>query len=54
VRKAHRRGLAMNVWTVNDPVRMRELAELRVNALITDRPDLALPIVTELDPRGRG
>ena len=54
VRKAHRRGLAMNVWTVNEPARMRELAELRVNALITDRPDLALPIVTELDPRGRG
>ena len=53
VRRAHRSGLAVNVWTVNDPARMRELATLRVNALITDRPDLALPIVTELDPKGR-
>ena len=53
VRAAHRRGLAVNTWTVNDPARMRELAGLRVNALITDRPDLALEIVTELDPKGR-
>ncbi len=53
VRKAWRRGLAVNVWTVNEPDRLRELALLRVNGLITDRPDLAIPIVTELDPKGR-
>ena len=50
VRKAHLRGLAVNTWTVNTEERMRELIGLRVNALITDRPDLALDLVAELDP----
>ncbi|MCP4871052.1 MAG: glycerophosphodiester phosphodiesterase [Proteobacteria bacterium] len=53
IRKAHLRGLAVNTWTVNDPTRMRELAAMRVNGLITDRPDLALEIVKELDPLAR-
>lgn len=42
VQKAHRRGLAVNVWTVNDPGRMDELLALGVQGIITDRPDLAL------------
>ena len=50
VRKAHLRGLAVNTWTVNDEPRMRELVELRVNSLITDRPDIALRMLEEVDP----
>lgn len=50
VRKAHLRGLAVNTWTVNEEPRMRELVELRVNSLITDRPDLALKVLDEVDP----
>ena len=50
VRRAHLRGLAVNTWTVNDPIRMRELLDLGVNGLITDRPDLALELLAELDP----
>jgi glycerophosphoryl diester phosphodiesterase len=50
VRKAHLRGLAVNTWTVNEEARMRELVDLRVNALITDRPDLALTLLEEVDP----
>ncbi len=34
-------GLAVLPWTVNDPADMRRLAELGVDGLITDRPDLA-------------
>ena len=49
LRRAHLRGLAVNTWTVNEPARMRELLELGVNGLITDRPDLALEILAELD-----
>ena len=49
VRRAHLRGLAVNTWTVNDPARMKQLLELGVNGLITDRPDLALELVAELD-----
>jgi glycerophosphoryl diester phosphodiesterase len=50
VRKAHLRGLAVNTWTVNDEPRMRELVSLRVNSLITDRPDVALRLLDEVDP----
>ena len=54
IRDAHLRGLSVNTWTVNEPARMEELAQLRVNGLITDRPDLALEITRRLDPLQRG
>jgi len=50
IRRAHKRGMAVNTWTVNEPERMEELARLSVNGLITDRPDLALEIIARLDP----
>ena len=42
VRDAHRAGLPVKVWTVNDPADMRRLVAWGVDALITDRPDLAV------------
>jgi glycerophosphoryl diester phosphodiesterase len=35
-------GLETTVYTVNEPERMRELAELGATGIFTDRPDLAL------------
>lgn len=37
---AHGGGLGVVVWTVNDPARMSELADLDVDGIVTDRPDL--------------
>lgn len=42
VAHAHDRGLQVNVWTVNEPADMVRLADLGVDALVTDVPDVAL------------
>lgn len=45
VRYAHDAGLAVQVWTVNDEADMRRLLDWGVNAIISDRPDLAVQVV---------
>lgn len=42
IEEAHRAGVEVHVWTVNDPVRMGQLVALGVDGVITDRADLAL------------
>lgn len=45
VEAAHARGVDVHVWTINDEATMRELVELGVDGLITDRPDRALRVL---------
>jgi glycerophosphoryl diester phosphodiesterase len=47
VRRAHDRGLAVHVWTVNDPVRMRQLLGMGVDGLVTDRPSVLADVLDE-------
>lgn len=42
---AHSRGLQVHVWTINDPDQMRELIEIGVDGIVTDRIDLLLEVV---------
>jgi len=42
LRAAHRRGVEVHVWTVNDADSMRRLVRLGVDGIVTDRADLAL------------
>ncbi|GER22912.1 glycerophosphoryl diester phosphodiesterase [Zafaria cholistanensis] len=47
VRRAHRRGLHVHVWVVNDPDRMRRLLDLGVDGVMTDRADLLAEAMAE-------
>jgi glycerophosphoryl diester phosphodiesterase len=42
VRWCHAADVGVNVWTVDDPVRMRELAAWGVEGIVTNVPDIAV------------
>jgi glycerophosphoryl diester phosphodiesterase len=46
VARAHEMGASVHVWTVNDPVQMRELIALGVDGLMTDRADVLKEVLT--------
>jgi glycerophosphoryl diester phosphodiesterase len=48
IKLAHELGLTVNVWTVNDRGRMRELIAMGVDGIITDYPDLLREVLKQL------
>jgi glycerophosphoryl diester phosphodiesterase len=48
VETVHRAAKALFAWTVNDPERMAQLLRLGVDALCTDRPDVARGVIDSL------
>lgn len=39
------RGYRINTWTVNEPTRVKELITLGIDAIITDKPDMAVEVL---------
>ena len=48
VDRAHRAGMAVHVWTIDDPAEMRRLIALGVDGIMTDRPAVLKQVLTEL------
>lgn len=47
IRRMHRAGKKVFVWTVNDPVTMSRLMSLGVDGIITDEPELAREVLKQ-------
>jgi glycerophosphoryl diester phosphodiesterase len=49
IREAHAKNIKVEPWTVNDPELMRQYIEWGVDGIITDRPDLIIEILKEME-----
>jgi glycerophosphoryl diester phosphodiesterase len=47
--RAHRRGIAVHVWTIDDPAEMARLLDLGVDGIMTDRPGVLRDVLTGRD-----
>ena len=47
INRAHRRNVAVQYWTINDPEEMRELIELGCDCIMTDNPELFRSVLEE-------
>ena len=45
IREAHAKGIAVEPWTVDDPVLMKQYIEWGVDGIITDRPDIMMEVL---------
>lgn len=45
--RAHRRNIAVQYWTINDPDEMRQLIELGCDAIMTDNPKLLKEVLNQ-------
>ena len=52
VARCHRAGLNVAAWTVDDPLRIRRLAEYGVDAIITNVPDRARQVLADRQSDG--
>lgn len=53
VRRAHHAGLAVHVWTIDDPDEMQQLIAMGVDGLMTDRPSVLGGILAKHEPTSR-
>ena len=44
---AHRAGVEVHVWTIDDPAEMATLLDLGVDGIMTDQPQVLKDVLTE-------
>jgi glycerophosphoryl diester phosphodiesterase len=49
VAAAHRAGVAVHVWTINEPQEMARLLELGVDGIVSDRPSVLAGLLADRD-----
>ncbi len=47
VNRAHRRGLQVHVWTIDDPIEMGRLIDLGVDGIMTDQPEVLRSVLID-------
>jgi len=52
IAKAHRAGLQVVAWTVNEPEQMRRLVGIGVDGIMTDYPDRLVSVIEEAKVTG--
>ncbi|GGM50241.1 glycerophosphodiester phosphodiesterase family protein [Microbacterium saperdae] len=53
LRSAHRHGVEVHVWTVNDEATMQRLVAAGVDGIVSDRSDIAINTLSRQDPPRR-
>ncbi len=48
VKRAHRRNISVQYWTINDKEEMRRLIELGADVIMTDNPDMLVELLEEM------
>ncbi|HLO04761.1 MAG TPA: glycerophosphodiester phosphodiesterase [Symbiobacteriaceae bacterium] len=51
IKAAHKVGVKVHYWTINDEATMRHLLEIGADGIITDRPDMAQKVMSEMGLR---
>ena len=49
IKEAHDLGMVVNVWTVDDPAKIQAFAQLGVDYITTNKPELAKKIIEEVE-----
>ena len=55
IKRAHKQGMKVYVWTINDPIQMSVMISRGVDGIITDEPALARQVMElrkQLSPFG--
>lgn len=47
VNAVHNKNMKIHYWTVNEPDKIKRLLELKVDGIITDRPDIVKQVINE-------